>query len=120
MSSLSPVSVRTPSSNARIQASLVVLAGLLLAPLAHAENWGAYIGTGHVSAATNVPKSEATQASTNAPSPHWTSRIGTGHPSSTESSQRQTAAADVSRDEGASAPAPHWTSKIGTGSVIGS
>jgi hypothetical protein len=147
MSSQSAVSPRTVASNARIQARLVVLAGLLLASFAHAEkaiestagqsvasrfphspDWSAYIGTGRASVSGNLPKRDAgrpeaaaaTLASADTPSPHWSARIGTGRVSSDNTSQRRTAASDVSREASSRASAPHWSSRIGTGSVVGS
>jgi len=119
-----------PFANARRTSSIIVLAGLLLAPFAHAEkaiesaagqsaapHWSAYIGTG--GAGRRAPAAD-TQASVSAPSPHWSAGIGTGRVSSGESSKRHTAASDVTRQAGSPASAPHWSSKIGTGSAIGS
>jgi hypothetical protein len=123
-------------------ASLAILAGVLFAPLAHAEkalesaapqpgapHWSAQIGTAHVSGYDDLRKREAghsapesgTQASSPAPAAHWSTQIGTGH---VHEGSRTVEAGRFTRESGVQtsslAPAPHWSTQIGTGRVAGS
>ena len=93
---------------------ITFIAGLLSISSAYAQdagNWTAAIGTGRVSASSQV----TTASAGNPSSPHWSASIGTGQ-AAEDSSRRDGDSVAALRASATSSHADaHWTSKIGTG-----
>lgn len=95
---------------------LPTVAGVLLSPVAHADNEPVFSRGGNAAAATH-DDTDAWQRASRYPKIHWTARIGSGtaalpeSPDDTFQDDTHAGTTPVRHSE------PHWTSLIGTGTV---